>query len=394
MTAPRRERSIERTTTYPGGGSVALLVHTCDVHLGAPLGWLGEAAGEQRRQLRETFASIVDLALDRRADCLIVAGDLFDSTSPPASDVRFAISELTRYASGSGGTAVVLPGSHDHLGTGTVFESYRQEFSRAERLVVLGLEERDSVELTHRGLAVHGRPLTTNASSERPLANLKPSPGIPINVAVAHGSVEIVPGASSDHPMSTAELDAGWSYVALGHWHSWKEVTSSAVYAGSPEIVAPDQEGAGSVALVHFADHDPRVERVPVARRAVRKAEIEIGDGDAAALAGRIRGIVPPSDDTILELTLEGLIDADAGFDESVLLELLSDEYFHVSVPERAFHVRLDEESLSRLPSEMVVGRFARLMRSRIEKADDPEERAELEDALQLGVSLLQGREL
>ncbi len=372
---------------------MALIVHTGDVHLGAPLGWLGEAAGEQRRELRATFTRVVDLALERRADCLIVAGDLFDSTSPPASDVRFAISELTRFT-GAGGAAVVLPGSHDHLGPGTVYESYRQEFAKVDGLVVLGLDEKTSVELTHRGLAVHGRGLRTNASTTRPLGELKPSQGIPINVAVAHGSVEIVPGASSDHPVSPAELSSGWSYVALGHWHSWQQVAENAVYAGSPEVVAPDQEGAGGVALVRFAEHEVSVERVQTARRRVVRAEFEVDGGSVSELAARVRGLAPPSDDVILILTLTGLVEADAGFDDSDLVELLSDSYFHVAAPERSFHVRLDEESLARLPSEMVVGRFARLMRSRIESTNDPSKREELEDALQLGVSLLQGKGL
>jgi len=373
---------------------VALVVHTCDVHLGAPLGWLGEAANDQRRELRAAFSRIVDLAIERGADCLIVAGDLFDSTRPPDSEVRFALSELTRYASDGGGSAVVVPGSHDHLGAGTVFESYSSEFDRADGVTILGMDGRTTLELAHRGLAVHARALTTNASSERPLAGLAPSQGIPINIAVAHGSFESVPGAAGDHPIGPEELQAGWSYVALGHWHSWKEVATNAVYAGAPEIVAPDQEGAGAVAVVRFADHGAVVERTKTARRRVGRLDVEIGDDDAAQLAGRIRAAVPPDGDTILLLALSGLVDADTGFDDSELVELLSDSYFHVAAPQRLFHVRVDEESLSRLPAEMVVGRFARLMRTRIQSARTTTEREELEDALQLGVSLLQGREL
>jgi len=72
------------------------LIHTADIHLGAPLGWLGDRAADQRGELRRAMSSIVDVALDRKADCLLVAGDLFDSNTPPASEVRFAIRELTR----------------------------------------------------------------------------------------------------------------------------------------------------------------------------------------------------------------------------------------------------------------------------------------------------------
>ena len=93
-----------------------IIIHTSDVHLGAPLGWLGPRAAEQREELRRTLSKIVDLAIDQHADALVVAGDLFHSNNPSAATVRFVLRELARLTSESRASAVLLPGSHDSLG--------------------------------------------------------------------------------------------------------------------------------------------------------------------------------------------------------------------------------------------------------------------------------------
>ena len=113
------------------------IIHTSDVHLGAPLGWLGHRAADQREALKGAWSATVDRALSERADCLIVAGDLFDSNNPPASTVRFVLKELDRLASASETETVILPGSHDFLSLGSVYTSYEREFKRIPRTTVL-----------------------------------------------------------------------------------------------------------------------------------------------------------------------------------------------------------------------------------------------------------------
>ncbi|MCD4690907.1 metallophosphoesterase [bacterium] len=114
------------------------IIHTADVHLGAPLGWLGGRAAEQREQLRKTFAGIVDLVIGENADCLLVAGDLFDSNRPPASAVRFVLRELARLTESCDAHAVLLPGSHDHAGEGSVYDCYASEFEEIDRVSIIG----------------------------------------------------------------------------------------------------------------------------------------------------------------------------------------------------------------------------------------------------------------
>jgi exonuclease SbcD len=376
---------------------MAILIHTADIHLGAPLGWLGDKASEQREQLRRTLGSIVDLTLSERADCLIIAGDLFDSQSPPASDVRLAFQEFERLAAGSGASVIILPGSHDFLDPASVYSSYQKEFGRTGQIVVLGLDGRQSVELERVGISIRGTPLRSNRSSTHPLAGLTPDPGYPINIAVAHGSVNLAPIADDDHPIDTLELSsAAWSYIALGHWHSWRDVSQGptpAIYPGAPEIIAVDQAGSGHVARVEIGPEGTQIEKTRVGERLVAEVEVDLtGAMGVTDVAERVRSRLPEDGRTIVRLALTGLVSVDAGFNQEALFEELAGDYFFVTPGARSYHLRMEDSELEALPERLVIGRFARLMRERYEEAATDDERQQIEDALQLGVALLQGK--
>jgi len=378
---------------------VPILIHTADVHLGAPLGWLGPKASEQRAQLRLTLGTVVDLARDHGAALLLVAGDLFDSGTPPASEVRFAAGEFGRLTSTSDASVVILPGSHDHLAAGSVYETHREVFEGLDRVTVLGARGETSVGFARAGIAVHGAAPRANRSTVRQLASLEPDGSFTFNVAMAHGSADVAPAAADDHPIGTAELAApGWSYFALGHWHSWRRIDAGAapaVYPGAPEVIAVDQTGAGHVAKVDLDPGGVRVERLRIGARTIAHAAIDVSEAvDARSAEELVAARVPPDPSVVLRLTLRGLVEIGATFDEEALVASLGERYFHVAVGERNVHVRLGREELARIPSQFVVGRFVRLMAARMDAADDEADRAEIEDAVQLGVALLQGKDV
>jgi DNA repair exonuclease SbcCD nuclease subunit len=376
-----------------------ILIHTSDVHLGAPLGWLGPRANEQRQHLRRTLSAVVDLALSEGADCLLVTGDLFDSNSPPTSDVRFALQEFARLVGAGNAEVVLLPGSHDFLGAASVYASYRRDIEQVRGLKVLGVDGLASVDIERIGLSIRGNPPRSNRSSGHQMAGLAPDPRFAHNVAALHGSVDTAPIASDDHPIGQSELQApGWSYFALGHWHSWREIdgaSAPAVYPGAPEVIAVDQVGAGNVARVELTPGGTSVERVPVGTRTIVAVQTDVTDApDADVVAEEIRGKLPPDRDVILRLSLSGLIAVDSAFDAEALVEALAQDYFHVALAERAYHVRLEDHELEDLPERLVIGRFARLMRAKMVAAANDTERGEIEDALQLGAALLQGKDV
>ena len=189
-----------------------------------------------------------------------------------------------------------------------------------------------------------------------------------------------------------------WSYVALGHWHSWREIegtTALALYPGAPETVAIDQTGAGHAALVMLDETGVSASRLRIGCRSIAEAVVDVtGASDAADVADRVRRAAAPDPNTILRLDLTGLLDLESSFEDPELLEHLSSDYFHVAMRHRAFHVASDDANLSNLPERFVIGRFARILREQLDSAQTEQQKQELEDALKLGVALLQGKDV
>jgi DNA repair exonuclease SbcCD nuclease subunit len=389
------------------GGALPIIIHTSDLHLGATLGWLGPRAGEQREQLRRTFSKIINIAIDQQADALVIAGDLFHSNSPSAATVRFVVRELTRLTNDCRAHVVLLPGTHDALDADSVYTSYREEFSRIERVSVIGIDGLSCVEVESAGLALHGCPPRHKGSVLGQLEAPAPNPELPFNVGIMHGPME----ASEDPPGNGADVhhasppirldefaDDGWSYYALGYRHTWSEVdgaSAPAVYPGAPELVDVNHEGAGHVARVELRPSGATVSKVRVGSRSVTTVRVDVtGLADSLAVADKVRQQAMSNPQAVLRLFLTGMLPAGEGIDDGDLVEELSEDYFYVCPPVRDYHVKLSDQDLAQLPERLVVGRFARHMRARLAEAGSEDERQEIEDALQLGVALLQGKDV
>ncbi|MBI1886624.1 MAG: exonuclease SbcCD subunit D C-terminal domain-containing protein [Chloroflexi bacterium] len=83
-------------------------LHTSDWHIGKTLRNL-RRDGEFRGALEE----VLTIARTERVDCLLVAGDVFDSAVPPPEAERIAF-DFFRELAGAGIPAVIVGGNHDH----------------------------------------------------------------------------------------------------------------------------------------------------------------------------------------------------------------------------------------------------------------------------------------
>lgn len=373
------------------------ILHTSDVHIGAPFEFLGARGEEQRRTVRETFERITRRAREEGYHVLLVAGDLFDDAYAVVDrDVSFVVSCLA--AAGPGCRVVILPGSHDHWTPGSVYEREQARFEAAGNVALL-TPERGVVTIKEQSLAVHGTALTSPDGSSNLIAGLAPEREMRWNVAVAHGAVA---GASADHepeenPIGLDELRAGFDYLALGHWHSFRivrEHAPPAVYSGAPELIARDQVGAGSIVSLTLAGGGASFERIPVGKRRVERTGLECtGLNTTEELVSRILGVVPANRDLVLDITLSGVLDAGAVIDPGLALEMLEEHYFSVRFSGEPPEREIPREVILEVPEETVAGSFVRLLLERIDRAGG-EERERLKEALQIGYQLFRGRNL
>jgi DNA repair exonuclease SbcCD nuclease subunit len=373
------------------------ILHTSDIHIGAPFEFLGARGEEQRRTVRETFERVTRLARERRYDLLIVAGDLFDRAYAVSErDTAFVLKCLADIGSGCG--IVVLPGSHDYWGPGSVYERERSRFEAAG--VSLLTPERMTAAFPGASLAVHGTAPTSPHESANLVSRLEPDHAMQWNVAVAHGSVAgaSAAGEPEENPIRLDELRPGFDLLVLGHWHSYRVIRTEAppvVYSGAPELIARDQTGAGSVASVTLSAAGASIERVAVGTRHTARAAVECtGCATTEELVARIMRDVPADMNLVLELSLSGVIGGDAVIDIDLALEMLHESYFSVRSSGGRPTRETARDELLAVPEETVAGSFVRLLLERIDRADGEHERDRLEEALQIGYQLFRGRNL
>ena len=248
-------------------------LHSADWQIGKPYARVQDPDKRARlRQVRiETISRIGAWIEAEQAAFLLVAGDLFDSPTPSASDVSAVCQAIGKLAI----PVLVIPGNHDHGAPGSVWHTpffQAEQQRRAPNLTVL--LERTPLELEQAVLLPC--PLLRRSDELSPTAwlqqlNWEALPAEKPRILLAHGSVQGFTAADLDadeeNPASGSnrlQLDAGLlaklDYIALGDWHGLTQVHPHCWYSGTPEPDRfprhPDYQG-GQVLAVQLERGQP-----------------------------------------------------------------------------------------------------------------------------------------
>jgi DNA repair exonuclease SbcCD nuclease subunit len=206
-------------------------IHCADIHLDSPLRGLelydGAPAEEMRHATRRAFANVVDLAIERSADFVLIAGDIFDGDWPDFNTGLYFASQLRRLA-GADIRVFLSYGNHDAV-------------SKLTRSVPLPKNvfsfpaNRPATEVIESlGVAIHGQSFATEAvTTDLSAAYAEPRAGL-LNIGVLHTALSGREGHQPYAPTTADRLsDKGYDYWALGHVHNREIVRQS------PWIVFP-----------------------------------------------------------------------------------------------------------------------------------------------------------
>ncbi|MBI4128382.1 MAG: DNA repair exonuclease [Parcubacteria group bacterium] len=367
-------------------------VHTSDIHLGKAFTQLGVKGAEQRAQLRATFEKVVDQTIEWHAAFLVIAGDLFDIPDPAPVEVATAKRAFARL--NEVGCAVVLvPGTHDYFGQGTVYTD-RSLFGGN----VYIFHEETSFVFSDHDITFYGKANTSERSNESPLAGLARKQGTRFHVALAHGSARDKDhgdrmSSSLYYPFDTREIEKlAMDYVALGHWHGLMEITPTVWYSGSPEPLTLTQTRSGYINKVLLEEGKPTVvHRERVGRRSFDRVTIDLtGVADVDFVRPRI--LEGASQDLIREVLVKGASKVGLSFDAEALEKELESSFFRLTIRDTS-HFVADELTDAQYPEELAIGQFVKIMKERVAKAAEDEKHLE-EQALKIGIALLQGKKL
>lgn len=216
------------------------LLHTSDVHVA---GDEPSAAG---------LRSVVDVALERDVDIVLIAGDLFDSARVPDPAVEETLEQLARLTM----PVVVIPGNHDCVDEASIYR--RVDLSRAgDHVHFAGEPAGQRIVFDHLSLSVWARGIEDHHPGHHPLSGYTPAGPELWDVILTHGHYATTPDdAHRSSRITQEEISAlHCDYLALGHWHRFVDVSQGAVraaYSGSPS--------ESRTAAVVYLDPDAGVE--------------------------------------------------------------------------------------------------------------------------------------
>lgn len=362
----------------------ASFLHAADIHLSRPFGFLPLKLAEERRlDQRKALTRIVDLALERDVDMVLMAGDVFDRHDPDPTDLEAVTKEFSRLRE-AGKRVFVIPGNHDYVAQGSFWHDINGEAAH----VFLDTEW-SSVPLDDMGVTVAGAAFSRDGSERRAFESLQTDSGT-ATVVLAHASYEAFEGQIERyHPFSSAELTrTGASYVALGHYHRFNPLLANGVaacYAGSPEGLSFDSPETGDRFVVVgeiSEDGKAKIEPVKINRRAMSSVEIDLTPMESpTSLFNGVRKLCDSN--THLQLRLTGNPTSEVAAALSQLGDRFRESCMYVTVDSSAVSFSAD------VPADdlTIRGRFCRYLREQMQASDDPQRRRLLRRAMELGLA-------
>ena len=360
------------------------ILHTSDVQLDAPFHFLGDNGQRHRQQLRETFQGIVDRAVQGEFDLLLVAGDLFNDNRPHQDTIDFVVSQLSRLDI----PVCILPGNHDCYDAASVYRK-----ARFPGNVIIFTEQPTVREFTELDVAVYGNAILSRQSRLSPLRGLPRTGTMRWHIALAHGNLVRPDIIDPPRPIRPEEISAsGMDYVAMGDWHAFADYSQGGVkafYSGAPEPTALGQKGAGYIACVDMDENGVQVRPERVGVISTDEMPVDVSGKSVMQIMEEVQARADPN--LMVKVTLSGLVEPGAVLDAEKTEQELAPYFYHIQCSDQS-HPQLATISPDDFPEELIVGKFVRLMQARIKDATDDTQRRRAEQALQVGVALLQGR--
>ena len=299
-------------------------LHTADWQIGMKAQSVGKAGERVREERLAACRRAVEAAKANQVDFVLVAGDVFENNGIE----RVLVQKVADIMAEFGVPVYIIPGNHDPLMPGSVWEHPAWKSSRNVHLL---LEE---APLNQDGFVLYPCPVREKNSDRNPTVWIPAERGEIIRIGLAHGTVEGIHQDELDYPIPRdAAKRAGLDYLALGHWHSYtpypQDDNSLMAYSGTHEVTKFGERDSGNVLIVDIPNPGALPKITPVRTGALNwiKAEEEIrAGGDLARLRKKIESLDEPAN-TLLEVNVNGLLVAEERSELDHIEQILSSRF-------------------------------------------------------------------
>lgn len=300
-------------------------IHAADLHIGAPFRGLRALSDEWARRLVDAIPAawdrVVEAAVSRDVDFVVVSGDIFDSVRASYRDYLRFFDGLNRLDA-EGIPSYLCTGNHDPLSL------WQQDFFALPPSATMLAADRPDFALYER----EGRPLAIIGGRGYPNKVWSPNENIaagitlddalrvlgpraaeaPFAVGVLHTGLTLDPVKAPTDPQEL--LRAGFDYWALGHIHKrWMDDPAAPRLAFSGCIQGRDvrETGPRGVNLVTLSTAaPPKVTFIPTASVVWEKVRVDASDcaNIPALVAKTMRELFAVNGDASCEMMVSRII--------------------------------------------------------------------------------------
>ncbi|MGA1795746.1 MAG: metallophosphoesterase family protein [bacterium] len=229
-------------------------IHCSDLHIDTPFRGIGEVHPDLRDLLHQStfrsFAGIVEYAISESVDCVLIAGDIFDSAER-SLQAQIKFRDGLKLLSDAGIRSFIVYGNHDPL------DGWSATLTWPEGVTIFGGKEVESHALERDGntiAMIHGISFATRDVYENlSLRFERTEPDVPA-IGLLHANVGKNTGHLPYAPASLQDLSSrGMDYWALGHLHQHqilRESHPAIVYPGNSQALNPGEMGPKGCCLV------------------------------------------------------------------------------------------------------------------------------------------------
>ncbi len=194
-------------------------IHAADIHLDSPLKGLqryeSAPVEEIRLATRRAMENLIELAIEREVDFVLIAGDLYDGEWTDFNTGLWFVGQMVKLRE-AGVPVVVVSGNHDAASKMT------RSLPLPENVTMLSHKGPETVRLDDVGVAIHGQSFASAKVSENVVGGFPAAVAGCFNIGLLHTSLDSE--TEEEHaryaPCKVSDLAAkGYDYWALGHIH-------------------------------------------------------------------------------------------------------------------------------------------------------------------------------
>lgn len=329
-------------------------LHTADWQIGMKAIQVGELGARVREARLLAINRVAEIARSHAVEFILIAGDTFEDNAVD----RTLIQRVTDMLSGFEIPVYLIPGNHDPLLPGSVWE--HPSWKAATNVHVI----REENPLKLPGGMLYPCPVKRKHSGMDPTSWISSADGSPgIRIALAHGTVEGIQLEEPDYPVPRdAVLRTGLDYLALGHWHSTalypdKGGITRMAYSGTHETTKFGERDSGNVLIVDIpaTGQPPDIKSVHSGGLIWEQVDEDI------RLAGDLRKVreqieaMGHEESTLINLGLKGLLTVEDSDEVVRIREIMASRFLYGHMDISKLHPSpADESWVANLPVGIV----------------------------------------